>query len=72
MKIQPTLVNFSVTEEFHRTRLEAKAAYKKWKEVENTFYRDGLNFYHNAYVQAWQAHQEASMAQFLAECGEQP
>lgn len=51
------------------SRLEAKAAYKKWasSKDENGEYAR----LHQEYVSAWQRHQEAGMALFLIECDEE-
>jgi len=56
--------------EFLRTRLEAKAAYKAWRSSigKTALVREAeLNV---AYCEAWKAHQKANMDQFLKECEE--
>lgn len=49
-------------DKFWLSRLEAKAAYKKWQESP-----DDIRLA-DAYSKAWQAYQEANMSLFLIEC----
>jgi len=57
-------------DEFWRTRVEAKAAYKAWQDAVKIGNHTDEPKLHHLYVRAWQLHQEVNMAQFLAECEE--
>lgn len=50
-------------DKFHSTRVEAIAAYKRYKQFEYP----QKDYYMQKYAKAWQEHQEASMALFLLE-----
>lgn len=54
----------NLQDNFWRTRVEAKAAYKAWQVTPDD------SRLMNAYAKAWEAHQKANMEQFLDECEE--